>query len=149
MSAERLEVYRKARAVGGYDLLSLFAAHEELEGEPAQEWSAGALGPLNSFVPDGVGDVLRGYEDVLFGAHECMVDEVCRAATLDELRDQDQKQCVPGSPQAGYFTKPVLREHEVLGNVFTVSKGEAAPPAPPPELQAPIRSVAAARRTGE
>ena len=41
-------------------LLSLFAAHGELEGESAQEWLAGALGPLNALVPDGAGDGLRG-----------------------------------------------------------------------------------------
>ena len=37
------------------ELLSLLAAYEELEEEPAQEWIAGALGPLGALVPDGPG----------------------------------------------------------------------------------------------
>ena len=40
------------------ELLSLFAAYEELEEEPAQEWIAGTLGPLGALVPDGAGDGL-------------------------------------------------------------------------------------------
>ena len=50
------------------ELLSLFAAYEELEEERAQEWKAGALGPLGALVPDGAGDGPRGYEDVLVAA---------------------------------------------------------------------------------
>ena len=32
------------------ELLSPFAAHEEPEEEPAQEWLASALGPLNALI---------------------------------------------------------------------------------------------------
>ena len=40
------------------ELLSLFAAHEELEEEPARWWLAGALGPLNALVPEGASFIL-------------------------------------------------------------------------------------------
>ena len=110
---------------------------------------AGALGPLNALVPDGAGDGLRGIEDALIAARACTANELHRAEALDELRDQDGKHCLPGSPHASFFAEPALRENVELGTVFAVGKGEAAPPTPPPELQAPIRSAAAARRTSE
>ena len=88
------------------DLLSLFAAHEELEGELVQEWLAGVLGPLSALVPDGTGDGLRGYEGALVALHEGAVDEARRAAILHELGDQDGRNCAPGSLHAGAFAEP-------------------------------------------
>ena len=64
-------------------LLGPFAAFEALEGEPAQEWMAGALGPLGALVPDGAGDILRGYGDVLMSAGLLSAVELRRAASLD------------------------------------------------------------------
>ena len=131
------------------ELLSLFAAYEELEGEPAQEWIAGALGPLGALVPDGAGDGLRGYEDVLVAASTCTAVELRRAAALDELSGQYWKPCAPDSLHASLFAEPALRENDEFGAVLMEGKGEAPTPRAPPELQTPIRGVAAARRTGE
>ena len=52
-------------------------------------------------------------------------------------------------PARKFFAEPALREHVELGTVFSVAKGETAPLATPPQLQAPVRSAAAARKTGE
>ena len=62
------------------ELLGSLIGYEALEGEPAQEWIAGALGPLGALVPDGAGDGFRGYEDVLAPADLCSADELRRAA---------------------------------------------------------------------
>ena len=131
------------------ELLSFFAAHEELKGGAAQEWIAGALEPFGALAPDGAGGGLRGYGDVLLPASLCLAAELRRAASLDELRDQDGKPRAPESLHASYFTEPALRESDDLGTAFTVGRGAGPTPKAPPELKAPIRSVAAARKTGE
>ena len=131
------------------ELLGSLVGHEAIEGEPAQEWIVGALGTLGALVPDGAGDGFRGYEDVLMPADLCSAVELRRAAALDELRDQDGKPCAPESLHANYFAEPALRENGKFGTVFMVGKGEVPTPKTPPDLQAPIRSLAAARKTGE
>ena len=79
----------------------------------------------------------------------CSPVELRRAASLDELREQNGNPCALESLHANYFAEPARRESAELGTDFSVGKGEAPTPKAPPELQAPIRSVAAARRTGE
>ena len=105
----------------GTELLGLFAAYGELEGEPAQEWIAGALGPLGALVLDGAGDELRGYDDVLVAASMCTV-KLRRTVSLDELRDQDGKPCAPVSMHASYFIESALRESDDLRTAFTVGR---------------------------
>ena len=75
------------------ELPSLFAAHETLEEAPAQEWLAGALGPLNTLVSDGTGDGLQGYEDVPVAANICTAVELRRAAAMGDIRDQNKRHC--------------------------------------------------------
>ena len=87
---------------------------------------SGFLAPLGALVPDGAGDGLRGYGDVLLPASLCSAVELLHAASLDELRDQDEKPCAPESLHASYFTEPALRESDDLGAVFTVGKGGGA-----------------------
>ena len=87
---------------------------------------------------------------MLVAASTCTAVELRREVSLDEIRDQEGKPCAPKSLHARYFAKPALRENGEFGTVLAVGKGEAPTPrAPTPELHAPIRSVAAARRTGE
>ena len=86
---------------------------------------------------------------MLVAASTCTAVERRRTAALDELRDQDGKSCAPESLHASFFAEPALRENGEFGAVLAVRKGEAHTPRAPPELQAPRRSVAAARRTGE
>ena len=100
------------------------------------------MGPPRALVPDGAGDGSRGYD---LGS----AVELRRAAALDELRDKNGKPCAPESLHADYFAEPALRENDDFGTVFAVEKGQAPAPKAPPDLQAPTRSVAAARRTGE
>ena len=131
------------------ELLGRLVAYEAIEKEPVQEWLAGALGPLGALVPDGAGDGFRGYEDVLMPADLCSAVELRRAAALEKLRGQDGKPFALESLHASYFADPALRENGEFGTVLTVGKGEASTPKAPPDLQAPIRSVAAAREPGE
>ena len=56
---------------------------------------------------------------MLVAAHEYTVDGARRAAVLDELRDQDGKDCAPGSLHAGFFAELALREHGELITVLT------------------------------
>ena len=131
------------------ELLGRLAVFGELEEGLAQGWIAGAPGPLSALVPDGLGDEHRGYGSAPVSAGLCSAVELRRAASPDELRDRDGKPCVTGSLHASYFAEPALRQNGELGTALTAGKGEAPTPNASLELQTPIRSVAAARRTGE
>ena len=99
-------------------------------------------------MPGGNGDGLRLYNDVPIPADECTFGEVRDAAFRDEPRDHRGPPCAPSSFPNEYFAPHVLVDSKLPGAVSSV---QAAPgPVPsPPGLQAPIRSVASARRTGQ
>ena len=110
------------RELSDAEMLRSLHGYEAIEGEP-QEWLVGALGPLEALVPDGAGDGLRGYDDVLAPASQCSADELRRSAGLDELRDRDGRPFALGSLPAGYYAEPALRASDKFGTVFTVGKG--------------------------
>ena len=102
------------RELSDAELLGRLVGYEIIEGEPVQEWVAGALGPLGALVVDGAGDGFRGYEDVLMPADLCSAAELRRAAALDELRGRDGKPFALEGLHANYFAEPALRENDEL-----------------------------------
>ena len=72
-----------------------------------------------------------------------------RAAALGKLRDAPGMPCLLGCVTPGYFDGEVLAASDQLGRVAAVHEAEGPPPRLPKELQSPIRSAAAARRTSD
>ena len=105
------------------ELLGRFAAFEAPEGEPSQEWIAGALGPHGALVPDGARGGYRGYRGVFTSADLCSAVELLRAAALDELRDEDGKPYAPKSLHANYSAGPALRENDEFGTISQWERG--------------------------
>ena len=126
-------------------LLARFVEYERAEADAHQEPLAGSLASLSSAVPGGNGDGLQLYSDVLVPADECTFDEVRDAALRDELRDHQGLPCAPSSIPDEYFAPDVLTASESLGVVSTVQATTAQASALP-GTQAPIRSVAAAKK---
>ena len=99
-------------------------------------------------MPGGDGDGLRMYSDALVPTGGCALDEVRDTALRDELRDHRGLPCAPGSIPREYFAAGFLTASESLG-VVSSTQAAATPPGAPPGTQAPIRSVAAANKTGQ
>ena len=110
------------------ELPSLFAAYGELEEEPAQEWIAGAMGPFGALVPDGAGDGLRGYEDVLVAASTSTAVELRRAAVLDELRDQGRLTLRSREPAREFLRRAGAEGGRGVRNRLGGGKGRDASP---------------------
>ena len=92
---------------------------------------------------------MGGYSGVYVPARVRTVKKLRRAAALDELRDAPRMQCLLGSVPPVYFEREVLVASDCLGMVAAVHEAEGPPPRLPKELQSPIRSAAAARRTSD
>ena len=129
-------------------LLARFAEFERVEADTHQEQLAGSLASLSSVMPGGNGDGLRLYSVVLVPAGECAFDEVRDAALRDDLRIHQGLPCTPGSIPKEDFAADVLTASEPLGVVSSV-QAATTPAGAPPGTQAPIRSVAAAKKTGQ
>ena len=129
-------------------LLARFAEFERVEADAHQEPLAGYLASLSSVMPGGNGDGLQLYSDVHVPAGECAFGEVRDAALRDELRDHQGLPCAPGSIPKGPFAADVLSASKSLGVVSSV-QAATTPAGVPPGTQAPIRSVAAVKRTGQ
>ena len=79
---------------------------------------------------------------------ECTADEVRDAALRDESQNRRCLPCAPSSAPEEYFAPQTFAESEHLG-VFNSVQAASGPGSSLPGLQAPIRSAAAARRTGQ
>ena len=129
-------------------LLARFAEYERVEADAHQEPLAGSLASLSSVMPGGNGGRLQLYSDIPVLAGECAFDEVRDSALRDELRDDQGLPCAPSSIPKEHFAADVLTASESFGLVSSV-KAATAQASAPPGIQAPIRSVAAAKRTGQ
>ena len=124
------------------------AVYERLEADATQKPLAGDPASLNSHMAGGYGYGLWLYSDILAPADECTFDKFRDAALRDELRGRRGLLCAPGSTPEAHFAPYALTEVEHLG-VVTSIQAAPSPGLPPAGLQTPIRSVAAARRTGQ
>ena len=132
------------------ELLSFFAAHEELEEELAQEWLAGALGPLNALHPR---RRRRRTLGVRGRAHrrEHIHGRRTTPRSGPGQAPRPGRKALRSRVSAREFIRSAGAEGDRgIQHRAHSDKGEAPPSKAPPELQAPIRSAAAARcRTGE